>query len=144
MKVVLVKDVSGVGRRGELKDVAEGYGKNFLLARGLAELATGNVQARLTKEAKEAEAKLARERERARELAGKLSGKTVVVTVKVGPQGQLYGAVHEQDIAKAAGLATVQVALKKAIKTLGDHPVTFRVAPGVTAEATVRIEPQHP
>ncbi len=145
MKVILLQDVKGVGKAGEVRDVADGHGRNYLLPHGLAvEATSGNLaqaQARQAQQAKR-DAKLLAE---AKELAGKIEGKPIVVAAKGGESGKLFGAVTNAQIADAVRSALGieldrhKIDLEEPIKAAGDHVCDVKLHPGVTAKITVRV-----
>ena len=101
MKVIFNVDVRGQGKKGELKDVSDGYARNYLLPRGLAAEATAdNINAMKLKEKAKA-AQMAREKAEAQENAKKLEGVQVIVRAKAGAGGKLFGAVTSEAISKA-------------------------------------------
>ena len=145
MKVVLKKEVKGLGPAGMIADVADGYGRNFLLPQGLAEPATAGalVQAENRKAAEvRRDAKLVAE---AKDLAARLESAPVVVRAKGGEHGKLFGAVTNVQIGD--GIRTAfgididrhKIALDEPIKSAGDHVCAVRLAPSVTAKVTVRV-----
>lgn len=145
MKVILLKDVAKVGRKGEVKDLANGYAQNFLVARGLAEVATPakiqqaqKITAEHTKKQEEAQAML-------EAGLGKLKGKDVVVKAKANEKGHLFEAVHADAIASQLqdmlGIAVDAHALHIAepIKEVGEH--TVEVVVGNTKNpVTISVE----
>ncbi len=148
MKVIFLKDQPGGGRRGEIKEVNEGYAKNFLIPKGFAQVATTDIQAKVAKEQKEAEAKRTKEVSRAQELKAELERRTFTVSMKVGDKGQVFSGVHDRDIAEAINRklpATVerhQIELSRPIKDLGLHKVSIKLMPGIKAVVAVTVEPQ--
>ncbi len=144
MKVVFLQEVEGSGRTGEVKNVADGFARNFLLPRNLAAPATDHniriAQARAGTEAKE-QAKLDAD---ATALAERLAGHSVSLTVKAGPQGRLYGSVTARDIAEALEgplgfvLEHRQVELGEPIRQVGTFDVPLRLSRNV--RATVQVE----
>ena len=101
MKVIFTADVKGQGKKGEMKEVSDGYARNFLLPRKLATEATAdNINALKLKEKAKA-AQIAKEKAQAQENAKKLSGIQVIVRAKAGSNGKLFGAVTSQEISKA-------------------------------------------
>ena len=105
MKVILTADVKGKGKKGDLIEVSEGYGRNFLMPRGLAELATAD-NLNVKKAQDEAHArKVALEQQAAREAAEKLKESPVKVPAKGGAGGRLFGAVTSKEIAEALGIS---------------------------------------
>lgn len=92
MKVIFLKELSGQGKKGEIKDVSEGYAKNFLIAKGFARVATADIQAKMQKEAREAEAKKIKDIEKLQNLKLGLEKRTFVVKVKVGDKGRFSAA----------------------------------------------------
>lgn len=146
MKVIFLKDTPNQGRRGEVKEVSDGFAKNFLIAKGFAQVATVDMQNRLNKEAKEQEAKKQKQILNAQSLKQDLEKKTFSVKVKVGAKGQIFGAVHEKEIVVAVNgkLATEfeksQVEISTPIKTLGEHTVKIKLAPGVLASVKINVE----
>ena len=145
MKVILQKDVKNVGRKGDIVEVAEGYGRNFLLPRGLAvEASSGNV--RHVKELKQVEAaKNARELQQAQALGAKLDGKVVKIAAKVGGAGKLFGSITSQELADqvkrqlAVDIDRRKIDLKEPIKSLGSYSVTARIHPEVHVSFKVEV-----
>jgi large subunit ribosomal protein L9 len=148
MRVVLTKDVKGLGTAGQVKEVSDGYARNFLLPRGLATAATtsalGQVEAQKASQARKA----AREESEARELANRLKETSLVIRAKVGEQHRLYGSITTQDIADALGAALGQpfdkrkIELEDPIRTVGEHKVPVRVSRTVQATVTVDVQPE--
>lgn len=147
MKVILNKDVQGTGKAGEVKDVADGYARNFLIPRKLAVPASEG--ALKTVEAKKASAqkKAAAEEAAARELGAQLMASPVVLTAKVGDQGRLYGSITSADIADQLSAHIGQpidkrkIELPDPIRQLGTHEVTIRLHRAVTATVKVDVQP---
>lgn len=145
MKVILKKDVKGLGAAGETHTVADGYGRNFLLPRGIAVEATrGNIaQAETQRAAHKKRAAVAVAE--AKELASKLESKPIVVAAKAGESGKLFGAVTNAQVADAVqaslgiDLDRHKIELDEPIKTSGDHEVVVKLAHGVNAKITVRV-----
>jgi len=146
MKVVFVKDAAKIGRKGEVKDVSDGYAHNFLIPKGFAVIATGQIQNKLQKEQREAEAKAMREMEKLQALKRELEKRTFTVHVKVGDKGQVFGGVREKDIAEAINskmnlqIDKHAVELDLPIKTLGEYSVTAKLGQQIAARATIKVE----
>jgi large subunit ribosomal protein L9 len=147
MKVVLRKDVPTLGKAGELKEVADGYGANYLIPRGLAspasKTAVRNVEAKQAASAR----RQTRETEEHRELADRIGATSVTVKARTGEQGRLYGSVTSADIAEALAKALGNSELDKRtidldepIRHLGEYKVKVHVAPQLTATLTVVVE----
>lgn len=148
MKVILLQDVKSVGRKNELVDVAEGYARNFLIPRGLAvEANAANLKQYEQRKKREA-AKQAREEAEAREAAAQLEKQPIVIKVKAGEGGRLFGSVTSSDIAeqieKQVGIKVDRrrIDLNEPLKTVGTHKVTIRLYPGVQAELQVNLTEQ--
>jgi large subunit ribosomal protein L9 len=146
MQVIFLQDVPGVAKRGEVRSVKDGYARNYLFPRKLAEEATpGRLKALEQQEAARA-AKKSRELERARQQADVLRQKRVDIPVRVGETGRLYGAVTSHDVAEALTRMGVTIDKKQirmeSLKTLGDHVVQVHLYDGVTVPVTVRLVPQ--
>ena len=145
MKVILLQDIKGVGKAGEIHNVADGHGRNYLLPRGLAlEATSGNLaqaKARQAAQARRTDKALAE----AKELAAKLETKPILVTAKAGEAGRLFGAVTNAQIADGIRAALGvevdrhKIDLAEPIKAAGDHVCDVKLHPGVTAKITVRV-----
>lgn len=138
MEVILREDVTKLGRRGEVVKVAEGYGRNFLLPRGLALAVTEANKAMIAKERKAHEARLAKEKAEYESLAARIGGLRFVAPRKVGENDVLYGSVTSGDIAEFLKTKGIEIDRRKVlidepIKHLGDHEVKIRLHPEVTA-----------
>ncbi len=145
MKVLLLHDVEHLGKAGEIKDVSGGYGRNYLIPKGFAVLATKG-------QIKQAEERLAAQRRRAEAarkeaetLAAKLAALTLTFVVKVGEQDRLYGSVTNADIAaKLHEVAGVEIdrrkiALEDPIKRTGEYEVPVELASGVSTTLKVVV-----
>lgn len=145
MRVVFLNDVDGVARAGEIKNVADGYARNFLLPRKLAAAATTS-----TMQQAEARAKaIAKEQEKldeaAKAVAEKLGAAAVVIKARVGEQGRLFGSVTATDIADAINARSGgsvehrQVVLEAPIKEVGSYEVPVTLTRNVRANVTVEV-----
>jgi large subunit ribosomal protein L9 len=101
MKVLLIKDVYKLGRAGDVKKVADGYGRNFLLMHGMAVLATPGAMKQAEKIRQQAEVVRAKQNSELKELADHINGITLTFSAKAGETGKLYGSITTQDVAKA-------------------------------------------
>lgn len=146
VKVIFLQDVKGQGNAGDVKDVSEGYARNYLLPRKLAVEATeANLRALQTR----VEHRKAQEAERlrqAKETADKLSGLVVEITAKSGENGRLFGAVTGKQIAEALAVQGLKVdkrkiELEEPIRHPGTVTVRVRLHPEVTADIRVRVLP---
>lgn len=144
MKVILLNDQRHLGKRGEIVDVKPGYGRNFLLPQGLAMQATpGNIKLFEQQRAK-VDARHAKERDAAQEIANKMAGLRLEIPKRVGETDTLYGSVTAGDVAEALEKKGYTVDrrrldLEGGIKTLGDHAVRVELHPDVVAEVTVAV-----
>ncbi|MGN1201625.1 MAG: 50S ribosomal protein L9 [Candidatus Caccovivens sp.] len=147
MKVVLLKDVKGTGKKGEIKEVSDGYAKNFLLKNGSARLADNSAinENKIQKDAQ----KYHKQQEilAAKELAKKIEGKNVPLKIKCGENGKTFGSITSKEIAD--GLAQIgitldkkKIELKEPIKTVGLYHVTAKVYPEISTNFTVQVEAQ--
>ena len=145
MKLILLSDVKSLGKRGDVVDVAEGYGRNFLLPRGLATDASRGALQRLDQQSRAHRKREARALEETKDLASLLESKPVSVRAKAGGNGKLFGAITNADVADAiAQTFSVEVdkhriEMKNAIKALGTYPVEVRLGNNVIATATVTV-----
>jgi large subunit ribosomal protein L9 len=146
LQVILTEDLPNVGTSGELVKVKPGFARNFLLPRGLAALATADNVRRIEHEKKVALARAAKQKAAAQELAGKLAKVKVTVKAQVGEENKLYGSITSRDVEQALAARGFEVDRRKiamdAIKELGSHKITIRVASGVDAEIDVDVVPR--
>lgn len=148
MRVILKREIAGLGRPGDVKDVADGYAQNFLLPRGLAIEATAGELKVLARARDAKRAKQDRAHADAEELAKRLSETTLVFRLKAGEQGKTFGSVTNKDIADAlqrehkVELDRTKVHLPEPLKSLGVHSVEVRLLTDVRANVTVAIEPE--
>ena len=147
MRVILKAEVRGLGRTGEIKDVADGYARNFLLPKGLAIEATGGELKHLAQERQAYKTKKDRAHEDAEELAKRLGEVTLVFRLKAGEQGKTFGSVTAKEVAEAlrketkAEIDKTKIVLHEPLRSLGIHKVEVRLLPDVRADVTVAIEP---
>jgi large subunit ribosomal protein L9 len=130
---MLVKDVDSLGRAGDVKEVADGYGRNFLLPRKLAVVAHKGIDAEARRLREAAARREAKDREEAEAMAEEIGNKTVVVRLRVGEGDKAFGAITSQDIATAmqqqhrVEIDRHKIDLKEPIKQLGEHQVQLRL-----------------
>ncbi len=144
MKIILLKNVNNLGKIGEVKEVADGYARNFLIPRGFAEAATEGAVARIEEMKKAAERKAEHELKAIQELAEKLEGVEVIIKAKAEEGGKLYGSVSEEQIAsklkeKGFDIKKKQIVLEKPIKDLGGHEVMVQLNHGLEAKVYVMV-----
>ena len=142
MEVILREDVAKLGRRGEVVKVAEGYGRNFLLPRGLAMAVTEANKAMITKERKAHELRMAKEKAEFQAVAERIAALRFIAPRKVGEHDVLYGSVTSGDIAeflraKGIEIDKRKIQLDEPIKHLGDYEVKIKLHPEV--QATLKL-----
>ena len=146
MKVILLQDIKGKGKKGQMLELSDGYARNFLLPRKLAVEATPDAINTMRMNDKAAAEKAAKERAEALEISKKLRELTVTVTAKGGGAGKLFGSVTSQEIAdalKAKSGITLdkrKIVLSDPIKNVGTYTVQCKLGYEITAPLTVKIE----
>jgi large subunit ribosomal protein L9 len=144
MKVLLIKDVKNLGKAGEIKEVKDGYGRNFLVAKGFAKVATPEVVRAWEKEQEEKAKKEAQEIERLTKEKELIESKEIIVKKIKAPAG-IRGSVTNSDISKAIKeqlnieVDKKHIILKKALKSPGLHNVDIKLGHGIHAIAKVNI-----
>jgi large subunit ribosomal protein L9 len=138
MQLILTQDVDNLGKAGELVSVRPGYGRNYLVPRGLAVSATVRNKNRLDHEKALIERKVSKERATATDLAARLNGMTLQFERMVGEDEKLFGSVTNRDIADQLKRAGVDIDhrtihLEQAVKALGKYDVSVKLTAGVTA-----------
>jgi large subunit ribosomal protein L9 len=146
MKVILKHDVKGLGRAGDVKDVKDGYARNFLLPNGAAVKADGGALKNWERHREEREERDRAERQEAEATAEKLRALKIEIPVKAGEKNRLFGSVTNRDIAEFIGREGIEIdrhaiPLREPIKTVGDHRVEVRLLTGVEAQVTVTVVP---
>ena len=146
MKVILLQDVKGKGKKGQMLEVSDGYARNFMLPRKLAIEATADAINTMRMNDKAAAEKAAKERAEALEVSKKLRAMSLVVKAKGGGAGRLFGSVTNQEIAdaleKASGikLDKRKIVITDPIKSVGTYTVNCKLGYEITAPLTVKIE----
>lgn len=144
MKVVLRNNVDGVGKRGEIVDVADGYGRNYLIPQGLAARATAGTEAEAEAMRRVETLRDEKSRAAAQDLANRLGSVPMVIAARASDEGKLFGSVGISEIVGAAGAAGVEidrrtVQLDEPIKEIGDHSVMLVLHPDVTMAINVAV-----
>lgn len=145
MKVILLQDVKGKGKKGQLLEISDGYARNYLLPRKLAVEATADAVNTKNMNDKAAAEKAAKERAEALEISHKLREMTLTVTAKGGGAGRLFGSVTNQEIADAlkanSGIALDKrkIVIADPIKSVGTYTVQCKLGYEITAPLTVKI-----
>ena len=146
MKVILLQDVKGKGKKGQMLEVSDGYARNFMLPKKLAMEATADAINTMRMNDKAAAEKAARERAEALEVAKQLKEMILTVGAKGGGNGRLFGSVTNQEIADAlkakSGIALDKrkIVIADPIKSVGTYTVTCKLGYEITAKLTVKIE----
>ncbi len=147
MKVILTADIATLGKSGEMKNVAEGYARNFLIPQKLAVPASGGAFRAWQHDIASREEKRRREREEAEIYATRIASTTLTMGVKVGEGGKLYGSITAKDIADALGRRGINVDrhkidLDEPIRSLGTYKVAVKVFAGMAPEVTIVVDPK--
>jgi large subunit ribosomal protein L9 len=147
VKVILTADVDKLGKSGEMKDVAEGYARNFLIPRKLAVPAAGGAYRAWQHDIASREEKRKREREEAEVSATRIASTTLTMGVKVGEGGKLYGSITAKEIADALSRRGIEIdrhkiELPEPLKSLGTYKVAIKVYTGMSPEVTIVVEPK--
>ena len=146
MKVILLQDVRGKGKKGQMLEVSDGYARNYILPRKMAIEATADAVNTMRMNDKATQERIAREKAEAMETAKKLREMTVTVTAKGGGNGRLFGSITNQEIADAlkakTGIALDKrkIVIADAIKNVGTYTVTCKLGYEITAPLNVKIE----
>ena len=146
MKVILLQDVKGKGKKGQMLEVSDGYARNFMLPQKIAIEATPDAITTMRMNDKAAAEKAAKERAEAMEISKKLRELTVTVTAKGGGAGKLFGSVTNQEIADALKAATGitldkrKIVISDPIKNVGTYTVTCKLGYEISAPLTVKIQ----
>ena len=145
MKVILLQDVKGKGKKGQLIEVSDGYARNFMLPKKLAIEATADAINTKNMNDKATAERIAKEKAAALELSNKLRTMTLIVTAKGGGQGRLFGAVTNAEISAALEKQGIKldkrkIVLAENIKNVGTYTVTCKLGYEINAPLTVKIE----
>lgn len=146
-RLLLLEDVDALGKKGEVVSARPGYIRNFLLPKGTAVIATPNMLKKQEKLRKERAEQAVVDQKEAQELAMQVEGITLETTVKVDPEGHMYGSVSAADIAhlfqeKGFPIERKNIALSRPIKETGLHPITLKLKEGVPAKCNLQIVPE--
>ena len=145
MKVLLLQDVKGQGKKGEIINVSDGYANNFLLKKGLGTVATADKINSIDIHNKAVEKQKAAERQKAQEDADRLKGQTVTIAASTGAQGKMYGSITNTEIAEELTKMGVpvdkkQVVLKDPIRQKGNYTVTVKMYTEISTTINVVVE----
>ncbi len=144
MKVILLQDVKGQGKKGEVVDVNEGYARNFLVKKGLAEIATATKLNDISQKKSAADFHKAEEVKATKLLAEEIKGKSFTVKIKAGQNGKVFGSVTGANISDALSAAGYEIDKKKIvlpqpIKTLGNYDIDLKLMEGISSKIVVTI-----
>ena len=145
MKVILLQDVKGKGKKGQILEVSDGYARNFMLPKKIAIEATADAVNTVKMNDKATQERIAREKAAALETSKKLRAMTLVVTARGGGAGRLFGAVTNQEIAAALEKQGIKldkrkIVIAEPIKNVGTYTVTCKLGYEINAPLTVKIE----
>ena len=144
MKVILLQDVKGQGKKGEVIDVNEGYARNFLIKKGLAEIATASKLNDISMKKSAADFHKAEEVKATRELAKTIGGQTFTVKIKAGQNGKVFGSVTSANISDAISAAGYEVDKKKIvvpnpIKNTGTYEIELKLLEGISCKIKIDV-----
>jgi len=148
MKLILTREVTNLGLAGDIVEVADGYGRNFLVPQGSAIAWTKGAEKNISQIKRTRDARAVRDLAHARELKADIEKLSVSLPARAGAAGTLFGSVTQADVVSAvrsAGGPTIDrknVVLPVHIKSTGKHPVTIQLHPQVTAEITLAVVPE--
>lgn len=145
MKILLLQDVKGQGKKGEIINVSDGYANNFLLKKGLGAVATADTINSVAIKNKAIERQKAEEKQKAADDANRLKGKEIRLTASKGSQGKMYGSITNKEIAEELGklgyaVDKKQIVLKDPIRTTGSYSVTVKLYAEISTAVTVIVD----
>jgi len=146
MKVLLIKDVKSLGKKGEVKEVKDGYGKNFLIGKGFARHATPEILAQHANDELIVAQNLEKEVDALKKISEQLDRAEIIITKKLGQNGHLFGSVTKEEIARALNeqhgikIDKKHINEKTAIKTVGEHDLDFKLGHGLHATLHVDVQ----
>lgn len=146
MKVILIQDVKGKGKKGQMIEVSDGYARNYMLPRKMAVEATADAVNTMKMNDKATAERIAREKAEALDIANKLRSVVLVVKARGGGAGRLFGSVTNQEIADALEknqgikLDKRKIFISESIKSVGTYTVTCKLGYEISAPLTVKIE----
>lgn len=142
MKLILTQEVTGLGGPGDVVEVKDGYGRNFLVPQGLATSWTRGGEKQVTQIKRARSKREVRDRDHALEIKATLESAPIVISARAGSEGRLFGSVTVTDIAEAIRVVDVdkrKIVLSAPIKLAGKHTVAVRLLPDVVAEVTLDV-----
>ena len=145
MKVLFREDVKGQGKKGDIKEVSDGYARNFLLPKGLAVIADAKAVNEIKNKEESEKHKLAAEKENAAKLSEKLAGVTLKIAATAGPDGKLYGSITPANIAEelknknSIEIDKRKIVMDENIKSFGTYTLEVKIYPEITAQLTVVV-----
>jgi len=145
MKIILLNDVKGTGKKGEIKEVADGYARNFLISKGLALEATSKNLSDLAGKVASKQHKIDLEKQTAMDIFNVINEKTLKIPAKAGASGKLFGAVTSSNVAEQIKVQFKQnidkkkISLKSDIKTYGTFEADVKLYAGINAKLTIEI-----
>ncbi len=145
MKILLLADVKGQGKKGDVINVSDGYANNFLLKRGLGAVATADKINSVEIHNKAVEKQKAAEQQKAREDAARLKGQTVRITAATGSQGKMYGSITNKEIADELSkmgytVDKKQVILKEPIRATGNYTATVKLYAEIAVQINIVVD----
>ena len=145
MKIMLLQDVKGTGKKGDIVEVNDGYAKNFLIKKGVAKPADNAVMLEKASQVASIERTKAIEKDKAEKLARELKNKTFKITAKVGDNGKMFGAITSKEIAEALTAANYsidkkQIILESNIKATGTYTIEAKLYTGIFAKFNITVE----
>ena len=146
MKVLLIKDVKSLGKKGEVKEVKDGYGKNFLIGKGFARSATEEILAQHASDELIVAENLEKEVAALKVIAAELDKAEIIITKKLGQNGHLFGSVTKDEVATALKeqhgieIDKKHINEKSSIKTIGEHDLDFKLGHGLHATLHVDVQ----
>lgn len=145
MKILLLADVKGQGKKGEIINVSDGYANNFLLKKGLGAVATADTINSVNIKNKAIERQKAEEKQKAMDDAKELKGKVITIVASKGSQGKMYGSVTNKEIAEELvkmgyNVDKKQIVLKEPIRVTGNYSVTVKMYAEISTTITVSVE----
>lgn len=144
MRVILLQDIDGLGKKGEIKDVSDGYGRNFLIRKKLAEILTPEIENRINLGKEKQEKDTAKLKSQTAILKENVEKLKLVIKTKIGKTGQVFGSITPVKIAAELEKQGIKIqkeqVLSSPIKTLGKHKIKIKLPQGIGAELTILIE----